>query len=242
MNLTSITQNPTMSSREIAELTEKEHRNVMADIRKMLDELGLTTADFSAVVAVDTGNGTVREFPTFNLPKRECLILVSGYSVVLRAKIIDRWEALESGRVKPVAASIPAAKPLLPTEIKTQAEAMLAVLTSEGLKRNAPLVWQELTDGVQNAMRAALGSVAQLPAPDTSIKPLDIMEIAKASALHVPQKLRSSVGKYVKARSTMGPVVVERLINGSIRTANAYTNHAEVAGLVQAFLATQASD
>ena len=37
----------TMTSREIAELTGKEHRNVLADIRKMLADLGLTSAGFS---------------------------------------------------------------------------------------------------------------------------------------------------------------------------------------------------
>ena len=38
----------TMTSREIAELTNKEHKNVLADIRTMLDDLGLASADFSA--------------------------------------------------------------------------------------------------------------------------------------------------------------------------------------------------
>ena len=67
-------QGVTMSSREIAELCEKEHRNVMADIRKMLAELGLSTANFSAVYQADNG----QQYECFNLPRRECDILIAG--------------------------------------------------------------------------------------------------------------------------------------------------------------------
>lgn len=84
-----------MTSREIAELTGKRHDNVMTDIRKMLAELHgevgvLTFQDTQA----DPQNG--QSYPIFNLPKRETLILVSGYSVAMRAKIIDRWQELEA--------------------------------------------------------------------------------------------------------------------------------------------------
>jgi phage regulator Rha-like protein len=77
-----------MSSREIAELTGKRHDNVMADIRKMLIELDCYAPEFSGTYQTDQGN----EYKCFNLPKRECLILVSGYDVQLRARIIDRWQ------------------------------------------------------------------------------------------------------------------------------------------------------
>ena len=53
--LTNITQHsqPTMSSREIATLCDKRHDNVMADIRKMLNELGLYAPDFSGTYTTD---------------------------------------------------------------------------------------------------------------------------------------------------------------------------------------------
>lgn len=95
--MTNLTQfKKTMSSLEIAELTGKRHDNVMNDIRKMISELQLDAPSFSGTQ--NYGNNNTRE--VFNLPKRETLILVSGYSVELRAKIIDRWEELES-QVKP---------------------------------------------------------------------------------------------------------------------------------------------
>lgn len=91
MNLTAVNNVVTMSSLEIAELTKKEHRNVTVDIEKMLNELELSTAEFSAVYKA--GNG--QEYKCYNLPKRETLILVSGYNIELRSRIIDRWQELE---------------------------------------------------------------------------------------------------------------------------------------------------
>lgn len=98
------TANLTMSSREIAELTGKRHDNVMADTRKMLLELH---GEGGLLNFQDTHrneqNG--QSYPIFCLPKRETLILVSGYSVQMRAKIIDRWQELEARPViDPIAA------------------------------------------------------------------------------------------------------------------------------------------
>ena len=82
----------TMSSLEIADLTGKQHKDVIRDIRNMLNQLEIHSAQFCAQYKDSIG----RSLPMFNLPKRETLILVSGYSVAMRARIIDRWQELEA--------------------------------------------------------------------------------------------------------------------------------------------------
>jgi hypothetical protein len=67
-----------MSSREIAELTRKDQKNVLADARKMLEDLGQAAADFSATAQIAGPNNSTRNVKVLNLPKRETLILVSS--------------------------------------------------------------------------------------------------------------------------------------------------------------------
>jgi phage antirepressor YoqD-like protein len=87
-----IKQQKTMSSREIAELTGKQHQHVKRDIEIVLNELKLDVSSFGRIYT-DSMN---REQTEYNLPKRETLILVSGYNIAMRAKIIDRWQELEA--------------------------------------------------------------------------------------------------------------------------------------------------
>lgn len=91
------TTSKTMSSLEIAQLTGKEHRNVMRDIRTMLVELhgegGVLSFEQTNINPQNN-----QSYPCYALPKRETLILISGYSIAMRAKIIDRWQELEGQR------------------------------------------------------------------------------------------------------------------------------------------------
>ncbi|MEZ7718910.1 Rha family transcriptional regulator [Haemophilus paraphrohaemolyticus] len=90
----------TMSSREIAELCEKEHRSVLRDIDNMLSELEIQSAQFCADYIDSRG----RSYRCFNLPKDLTLTIIAGYNVKLRKRIIDRWQELENQQ-KPTALS-----------------------------------------------------------------------------------------------------------------------------------------
>jgi anti-repressor protein len=83
-----------MSSLEIANLTGKEHKNVMRDIRNLLDQ-GVAALNFELGQYKDANQ---QDRPCYNLTKKGCLILASGYDAKLREKIIDRWEQLETER------------------------------------------------------------------------------------------------------------------------------------------------
>lgn len=81
-----------MSSLQIAELTGKQHAHIMRDIRTLLGQ-GVTESNFGLSEYKDK---TGRSLPCFNLTKKGCLILASGYDAKLRERIIDRWEELET--------------------------------------------------------------------------------------------------------------------------------------------------
>ncbi|QQE90444.1 Rha family transcriptional regulator [Azotobacter chroococcum] len=103
-DMTSIVEIPvTMSSREIAELTSKEHKNVMADIRKMLVDLGydLDEEGRSAEFSADLPDSYGRLQPAFLLPRELTEVLILGYSAALRLKVVRRLRELEQAQLKP---------------------------------------------------------------------------------------------------------------------------------------------
>jgi phage antirepressor YoqD-like protein len=90
MNLINSTK--TMSSLEIAKLTGKRHEDVLRDIRKTLDDAEIEATHFCVPYKMPSGQTAT----VYNLPKRECDLVVSGYSVKYRLAIIDRWQELEA--------------------------------------------------------------------------------------------------------------------------------------------------
>lgn len=125
----------------------------------------------------------------------------------------------------------------MPTPIDTEQQmlALKRVMLDEELKAAAPLVWQHLSDAVQNQALAFLG-VTQLPLLEESgvVHPLDVTELAKRAGLSIPSNYRGTCGKYVADRCS--PVKIERVVNGAVRVCNAYTNHAAATAAIREFL------
>lgn len=83
----------TMSSREIAELTGKRHPDVKRDIEAMLEQLQEDVSIF-AHIYLDAMN---RQQTEYQLDRRHVECLLTGYSAMLRMKVIDKLYERESG-------------------------------------------------------------------------------------------------------------------------------------------------
>lgn len=81
----------TMSSREIAELTGKEHKNVKRDTEKMLADLDEDALKFEHIYR-DSMN---REQTEYRLDRDLTETLLLGYSATLRRKVLARLRELE---------------------------------------------------------------------------------------------------------------------------------------------------
>jgi phage regulator Rha-like protein len=93
--MTEIVVNKTMSSREIAELTGKQHGHVMRDIREMLISIhGAEDAPRFGGIYLDAYK---REKPMFILPEDECLTLCAGYDAKARFAIVKEWRMFREG-------------------------------------------------------------------------------------------------------------------------------------------------
>jgi phage regulator Rha-like protein len=91
-SISAISSVSTMSSREISELTGKFHYDVVRDLINILSQAEIDASKF-AVIYKDSQNRNQTEYL---LPKRECDLVISGYSVKYRLAIIDRWHELEN--------------------------------------------------------------------------------------------------------------------------------------------------
>ena len=83
-----------MTSLEIAELTGKQHKNVMQAIRNMepawekVTGLKFQLCEKSYLLA----NGVTKKQPFYQLTKTECLYIATKFNDEARARLVLRWE------------------------------------------------------------------------------------------------------------------------------------------------------
>ena len=109
---TNNTEKQMMTSLEIAEVTGKQHKNVMQAIRKMEPAWEKTTGlNFQLSEYKDP---TGRKLPCYLLTKTECLYIATKFKDDMRAKLVLRWEELERERLaKQQQPALPSPKKIL---------------------------------------------------------------------------------------------------------------------------------
>lgn len=111
-----------MTSREIATITGKPHNDVLKAIRAMEPAwYKITEGNFSLSEYTDS---TGRKLPMYKLTKTECLYIATKFNDEARAKLVIRWEELETKERQNV--------PALP---QTYLEALKALVLSEEQKQ-----------------------------------------------------------------------------------------------------------
>ena len=91
-----------MTSLEIAELTGKQHKNVMQAIRNMEPAwVKVTGLNFQLCEKYyPMANGVMKKQPYYSLTKTECLYIATKFNDEARAKLVLRWEQLEMEDVR----------------------------------------------------------------------------------------------------------------------------------------------
>ena len=176
-----------MTSLEIAEVTGKRHDAVLRDIRNLLSQ-GVDAHNFVETSYIDKSN---RQQKCFSLTKKGCLILASGYDALLREKIINRWEELETGKAEPKFAHQSPSQPKLSDKI--QAAKFLAKFLN-------------LNDASKLQIAKTIADPLGLPTPDYV---MDEKTVHAAKDLLASHNVKMSSAEFNKILVSKG--IVERM-------------------------------
>lgn len=105
-----INDQQTITSKEIAEVTGRRHKDVLKAIRNMEPAWESANGRNFALVKYQDAKG--QERPMYQLTKTECLFVATKFNDQARAKLVLRWEQLEKERLtmangQPTAANEP---------------------------------------------------------------------------------------------------------------------------------------
>lgn len=187
LNVVSQKLGESMSSLEIAEVTGKEHKNVMRDIQTLLSQ-GVDKLNFERISYKDSMN-RVRD--AYQLTYKGVLLLASGYNPILREKIINRWDELETGKAEAKFSQQPSSQPKLSDKI--QAANFLADFLN-------------LNGASKLAIAKSIADPLGLPTPDYV---MDEKTVHAAKELLATHKVKMSSAEFNKILVSKG--IVERM-------------------------------
>ena len=124
----------TMTSLEIAEVTGKQHKNVLQSIRKMEPAWEkITGLKFQLCMKIsELANGVKKENPYYVLTKTETLYIATKFNDEARAKLVIRWEQLEHERQEqPEPATVMAGQPASVMQQPSRRQILLMALQAE---------------------------------------------------------------------------------------------------------------
>lgn len=122
-----------MTSIQIAELTGRQHKNVMAAIRAM--EKSWTEVGGLKFKLASYQDAQGKSRPCYSLTKDECLYIATKFNDEARAKLVLRWKELEEAH-----------KPKLPA---TYLDALKSLVTSEEEKQQLALENKKKDEQIQ---------------------------------------------------------------------------------------------
>ncbi|SMB88018.1 Phage antirepressor protein YoqD, KilAC domain [Pasteurella testudinis DSM 23072] len=140
--------NLTMSSREIAELCEKRHDNVLKLIRELI--AGGVLKNTRPQNYVHSQNN--QEYTEFLSDKRDSLVIVARLSPEFTAAVVDRWQELENYRQQSTALT-PSRKELALMVIQAEEEKERLQLENLQMKPKADFVDQYVDVGTSKSLR-----------------------------------------------------------------------------------------
>lgn len=128
-NIQKMTTQQTITSIEIAEITGKQHKDVLRAIRKMEPAWEKTAGRNFALSYYKDKSG--KNSPMFTLTKDECLYVATKFNDEARAKLVLRWKQLEEERLQPVSKTdTPTTLPADPSQL-TRKQLLLMALEAE---------------------------------------------------------------------------------------------------------------
>ncbi|OED84643.1 phage regulatory protein/antirepressor Ant [Vibrio breoganii] len=117
-----------MSSRDIAQITDKRHSDVMRDIRNQEPAYCEVYGGQRKFAQSSYTNQQNKRQPEYQLTKSQALFVISGYDDVVRAKILKRMEQLEGDP------AIQLAKSVLAQDKRIQEQASYIEKTKEAVE------------------------------------------------------------------------------------------------------------